>query len=54
MLNSPLGPSEEEVDEIVARGPRGALTLAGVATFVVVGIWFAFYLLVFMPRGPAQ
>jgi hypothetical protein len=54
MLNSPLDQTEAEVDEVVARGPRGALALAGVATFIVVAIWFAFYLLVFMPRGPAQ
>jgi hypothetical protein len=54
MLNSPLDQPEEEVDEVVARGPRGALALAGIATFTVVAIWFAFYLLVFMPRGPAQ
>jgi hypothetical protein len=25
--------------------------LAGIATVIVVAIWFAFYLLVFVPRG---
>jgi hypothetical protein len=54
MLNSPLDEREDEIAEIVARGPRGALALAGIATFIVVAIWFAFYVLVFMPRGPAQ
>ena len=54
MLNSPFDQSDEEVDTVVSRGPRGALALAGIATFIVVAIWFAFYLLVFMPRGPAQ
>jgi hypothetical protein len=54
MLNSPLDDREENLEAVVARGPRGALALAGVATFIVVAIWFAFYLLVFMPRGPAQ
>jgi hypothetical protein len=53
MLNSPIEHRDEEVDEVVARGPRGALALAGIATFIVVAIWLAFYLLVFMPRGPA-
>jgi hypothetical protein len=31
----------------------GAVALAGLATFVVVAIWFAFYLLVFVPRAGA-
>jgi hypothetical protein len=53
MLNSPIEHCEEEVDDVVARGPRGALALAGIATFIVVAIWLAFYLLVFVPRGPA-
>jgi hypothetical protein len=45
-------PSEEEtVDAIVQAGPRGAIWLAGLATAVVVALWFAFYLLVFLPRA---
>lgn len=39
------------VDGIVRSGARGAAVLAGIATAVVVGLWFAFYLLVFVPRG---
>jgi len=31
----------------------GAVALAGLATFIVVAIWFAFYLLVFVPRAGA-
>jgi hypothetical protein len=31
----------------------GAVVLAGLATFVVVALWFAFYLLVFVPRAGA-
>lgn len=54
MLNSPFDEREEDVDAIVTRGPRGALALAGITSFIVVVIWFAFYLLVFMPRSPAQ
>lgn len=53
MLNSPFEQREEQVDNVIARGPRGALALAGVATFIIIAIWLAFYLLVFMPRGPA-
>lgn len=44
-------PNVEDVDAIVRAGPRGALMVAGIATALVVAMWFAFYLLVFMPRG---
>jgi len=42
------------VEEIVRRGPAGAFAVAGVATAVVVLIFFLFYLLVFLPRGAVQ
>ena len=42
------------VDEIVRRGPSGAFAIAGIATALVVVIWFAFYVLVFLPRGSVQ
>jgi len=51
MLNSQTDDRDEDVTRIVASGPRGALVLAGIATLIVVAIWFAFYLLVFAPRG---
>ncbi|MRW88614.1 hypothetical protein GJ699_01285 [Duganella sp. FT80W] len=44
---------QQRVDAIVARGPGGAFTLAGVAVAIVMAIWFAFYLLVFVARGGA-
>jgi hypothetical protein len=47
-------PEDDSVDAIVRSGPRGALAVAGVATAVVVALWFAFYLLVFLPRGTVQ
>ena len=48
-------PAEEAaVDEIVRRGPSGAFAVAGIATAIVVAIWFAFYFLVFLPRGSVQ
>ena len=53
MLNSPLPllpvhePPDADIDAIVESGPRGAIVVAGIATFVVVAIWFAFYLFVF-------
>ena len=55
MLNSSSGPDAETeteaVDAIVRAGPHGALVLAGIATGIVVTLWFAFYLFVFVPRG---
>jgi len=44
---------QQRVDAIVAQGPGGAFALAGVATAIVVLIWFAFYFLVFVARGGA-
>jgi hypothetical protein len=57
MLNSPLSPSgaeearDADIEAILEDGPRGAIALAGIATFLVVAIWFAFYLFVFTPRA---
>ncbi|GAB3645508.1 hypothetical protein [Ramlibacter alkalitolerans] len=48
--------SEEDraVDEIVRDGPRGTWAVAGVATFLVVLIYFLFYFLAYLPRGAVQ
>jgi hypothetical protein len=60
MINSdklpglPAELEDETVDRIVAAGPSGALVLAGLATAIVVALWFAFYLLVFLPRVAVQ
>jgi len=43
---------ETKVDEIVRAGPQGAIAVAGISTAIVVALWFAFYLLVFLPRSP--
>jgi hypothetical protein len=42
---------DERVEEIVRAGPRGALTLAGIAVAVVFALWFLFYFFIFLPRG---
>jgi len=48
-------PDEDaKLDEIVRGGPGGALALAGIATAIVIGLWFAFYFAVFLPRGVIQ
>lgn len=57
MINSTAPPSsapgsgDESVDAIVRSGPGGAIAVAGIATAIVIGLWFAFYLLVFLPRS---
>jgi hypothetical protein len=45
---------EERVDHIVARGPGGAFAVAGVATAIVVLLYFLFYFVVYLPRGAMQ
>ncbi len=42
---------DESVDAIVRAAPGGAIAVAGIATAVVIALWFAFYLLVFLPRS---
>ena len=60
MINSPSPPAvpsgseSETIDAIVRSGPRGAIAVAGIATAIVVALWLAFYLLVFLPRGVVQ
>lgn len=59
MLNSdpaipgtaPPQAEEAAVGAILQSGAKGGLLLAGIATAIVVAIWFAFYLLVFVPRA---
>ena len=61
MINSSLGSGDDStsaeheaaVNAISQSGAKGAVALAGLATAVVVAIWFAFYLLVFVPRAIA-
>jgi hypothetical protein len=45
---------QERVEEIVRRGPAGTFAVAGVATALVVAMYFAFYFLVYLPRGAVQ
>ena len=57
MINSPLSSTganearDADIEAILAEGPRGAIALAGLATLLVVAMWFAFYLFVFAPRA---
>jgi hypothetical protein len=57
MARLPATPSDAEdhqVEEIVGRGPAGAFAVAGVATAIVVALYFIFYFVVYLPRGVVQ
>ena len=45
---------DEAVERIVREGPVGTWAVAGVATFIVVAIFFLFYFLAYLPRGVMQ
>jgi hypothetical protein len=51
VIIEPYGDDQRAVDEIARRGPTGAFALAGAALAIVVAIWVAFYVSVFLPRG---
>jgi len=53
--NRSLSDEEEDqaVEAIVRAGPRGAIALAGFGTLIVIALWYAFYLVVFLPRVTA-
>jgi len=49
--NVALHGSDAEVQKIVAAGPRGAIALATLSVGLLVAIWLAFFVFVFLPRG---
>lgn len=52
--DSDFASEDQRVHEIVERGPIGAFAVAGVATAIVVAIYFIFYIVVYLPRGAVQ
>ncbi|MBQ5939531.1 MULTISPECIES: hypothetical protein [unclassified Massilia] len=42
---------QQRVDAVVAQGPRGAFAVAGLAVAIVMAMWVAFYVLVYLARG---
>jgi len=46
--------TDKDVHDIVARGPSGAFAVAGIATAIVVLLYFLFYVLIYLPRGAVQ
>jgi hypothetical protein len=56
MLNANPDSERPEADDvavgrIVKTGGRGALILVAISTAIVIGLWLAFYLFVFLPRA---
>jgi hypothetical protein len=56
MLNANSESERPECDEAAVQrieqcAAGGALVLVAIATAIVIGTWFAFYLLVFLPRS---
>ena len=45
---------DDKVDEILRKGPAGAFAVAGIATAIVVAIYFGFYFFIYLPRGAVQ
>ena len=44
--------AEVELTRIAATGVRGALVLAALSVAILLAIWLAFFVLVYLPRGP--
>lgn len=42
---------QQRVDAVVAQGPGGAFAVAGLAVAIVMAMWLAFYVLVYLARG---
>lgn len=40
---------EQRLEAVVNAGPSGAMALAGVSVAIVLAIWLAFYLFVYLP-----
>ncbi|TWI64385.1 hypothetical protein IP91_03155 [Pseudoduganella lurida] len=55
MFTEPDESSDQQarVEAVVARGPAGAFAVAGAAVAIVLALWLAFYLFVFLARGGA-
>jgi hypothetical protein len=45
---------DARIEEIVKSGPSGAFAVAGLATFIVVALFVAFYFFFYLPRGMIQ
>lgn len=49
--NVAVNGTPEQLQPIMARGPLGAIAVAGLAVAVLLAIWLLFFFVVFVPRG---
>ncbi|MEP6790000.1 MAG: hypothetical protein ABI907_01435 [Ramlibacter sp.] len=50
----PPDPGNAAVEEVVRQGPSGTVAVVGVATFLVLAMYFLFYFFAYLPRGAVQ
>jgi hypothetical protein len=51
MLESKPPNPDQDLETLARSTPTGAVALCGLAVAIVIGIWIAFYILAFLPRG---
>ena len=51
---NPPDPDDGDVEAVVRQGPSGTVAVAGVATFIVVAMYFLFYFFAYLPRAAVQ
>ena len=49
--NVALEGSPEEIRTIAEAGARGAMAVAGLSVAVILAMWFAFFLFIYLKRG---
>jgi hypothetical protein len=49
-----LRAEDAAAQRVAASGPLGTFLVAGVATAIVVAIYFLFYVFIYLPRGAVQ
>ena len=54
MASSGHDSEQRDIEDIVRRGPRGTFAVAGIATAIVVALYLAFYVFIYLPRGAVQ
>lgn len=54
MLDTESDATPQDFERAASAGPKGAIALCAISVALVMGIWFAFYFLAFLPRGMLQ
>jgi hypothetical protein len=54
LLDTPSTATSHDFERAVSAGPKGAVALCAISVALLSGMWLAFYLLAFLPRGLLQ